>query len=119
MSSRNERTVQLQFSPASDSSGTETVYEVPEGSAFRSTELTVYTVSDPSADITLGLYNGSEQVAPVDEDLTVVQSDMTIKAGSTWDVGDTISLRWDTASGWTEQTVVVLLDGFDVSVGVE
>jgi hypothetical protein len=44
---------------------------------------------------------------------------MTIKAGSTWDVGDTISLRWDTASGWTEQTVVVLLDGFDVSVGVE
>lgn len=117
MTNANPRTVHHTFAPASDSSGETTLDTIGEGEAFQAEALTIHTVSDPAGNIDMTLLDGQEVVAPDNERLTLAESDTTLQAGNTYDVGDEITLRWSTNASWTQTPVVLLLDGINTPSG--
>lgn len=114
---RYDRTLEASFSPAASSSDELTVYSVGEGEAFEAEKLTIQTVGDPSGNIDVVLRDGQEQVAPDNGRLTLATDEVHLRAGNHYDVGDDITLFWETNGSWTQTTVVVLVDGVEIAKG--
>ena len=118
MAHSNPRSLVHSFTPAADTTGKETVAEIGQGSAFYAEEVEYYVTSDPAAEIEIGLFNGQTLVAPDDDRLTVTQSDMSLRVGSMYDVGDSITLRFTTTASYTGGEITVVVNGKNWDEGV-
>jgi len=105
------------FSPQAGTNGEETVAEIGEGRAFYAEKMDVYVTSDPAGELELSLFNGQTRVAPDDNPLTLTQSDMDVRAGTYYDVGDRLTLRFTTTAEYTGGEVNVVVHGHDTRKG--
>jgi hypothetical protein len=97
------------------SSGTRdrvTVGEVAEGGSFIATALSVSTVQDPGGDFDVALFNGQEQVSPIDTTATMATDELALPAGSEYDSGSEITVELDARDRSADIDVTVVVAGF-------
>jgi len=117
MNGEDPGTLHHAFTPSANTTGTETVADVGEGAAFLAEKVEVFVTSDPAGDLDVALLNGQELVGPDNELLTVIESDITVRAGTMYDVGDAVELRFLTTGNYTGGEVSVLVHGTAVPEG--
>lgn len=91
---------------------------VKEGSAFRATSLSVATVQDPGGDFDVALFNGQEQVTPVEDPATMATDELSLPADSLYDVGDDITVELDAQDANSDIDVTVVVGGVRTDSGV-
>jgi len=94
-----------------------TVGTVQEGSVFRSSALAVTTVQDPGGDFDVALFNGEEQVSPVEETAVMATDELSLPAVTGYDVGDEITVELDARDRSADIDVTVVVSGFRNDTG--
>jgi hypothetical protein len=94
-----------------------TVGTVKEGAVFRSSALAVATVQDPGGDLAVGLFNGQEQVSPVEDTAVMATDELALPAVTGYDVGDDITVELDARNRSADIDVTVVVAGFRNDTG--
>lgn len=72
-----------------------TIATIPEGVEVVSTALGVATVSDPSGNLDVALFNGQEQVSPEETKHTMATDEVTLPAVTPFETGDDVDVELD------------------------